>query len=154
MGAEPSTAANTAHFGNFDPSETSGLACSAHEVFASLYSRNLVRVFDPETGTQLREFACPGPRGITLDVPGNLFVVSYDPDLSGPRVVKFDHAAGQPHPVITANLAMPYDVAVDTAGRLYVSDLGTSQQVKTFNADGTLLRAQGKPGGRTLFGAL
>lgn len=54
---------------------------------------------------------------------------------------------------MTQNLEAPYDVAVDNAGRLHVTDLGQSQQVKVFDRNGKLLRAMGKKGGRAWGGA-
>lgn len=131
--------------------ESVGLAATATEVFASVYSRNIIQVLDPETGAQTRALACPGPRGVCVDARGDLYAVSYVPGRP-PRVLKFVGARGEGRPVVTAGLAAPWGVAADAQGNLHVSDGGASQQVKTFSPAGRLLAAWGKRGGRAAFG--
>jgi len=53
--------------------ETCGLAASSTEVFAPVYSQNIIQVMDPQTGKPTRTLACPAPRGVALDANGNLF---------------------------------------------------------------------------------
>lgn len=48
--------------------------------------------------------------------------------------------------VIASGLQDPQGIALDSAGNIYVSDLGTSHQVKVFTPEGKLLRAIGHPG--------
>jgi hypothetical protein len=133
--------------------ETSGLACNAKEVFASVYSRQVVRVLDAQTGKLLRELACPHPRGVCLDGHGSLYVVSDSAgkaDISSPSasVYRFQNAQGEAQPVIVAGLQAPWAVAVDADGHLYITDLAESQQVKVFTSDGKPLATWGKAGGR------
>jgi len=143
--------APASHFAGFEPSETSGLACTAREVFASLYTHNLIRVFDADTGAKVRDITCPGPRGIALDAHGNLYAVSYARERT-PVVLKFTDARGAGVATVQ-KLDTPYDVTVDAAGAIYVSEQGATQQVKVFAPDGTPRRAIGKKGGRPIFGA-
>lgn len=129
------------------PSECTGMACDSTTVYVSAYAKNTIRLFDAETGRWLRDIPCPGPRGIALDANGDLYAVSY---ITGqaPSVVVFRKATLPAVPVITTNLLAPWDVAVDAAGRLHVSDQMESQQVKVFSSTGKLLRTVGKAGGR------
>lgn len=48
--------------------------------------------------------------------------------------------------VIAGGLQDPQGIALDSAGRIYISDLGTSHQVKVFTPGGKFLRAIGHPG--------
>ena len=48
--------------------------------------------------------------------------------------------------VVGAGLEDPQHVALDRAGNLYISDRGTSHQVKVFSGEGQPLRAIGNPG--------
>lgn len=132
--------------------ETAGLAASASEVFASVYSQNVIRVLDPETGAPVRELACPGPRGLARDFSGNLFAVSYVPGRMA-QVLEFPNGRGAGQPVVTRGLLAPWGLAVDAAGRIHVSDEGASQQVKTFSPAGALIAVLGKAGGRPWAGA-
>ncbi|MET0263142.1 MAG: FlgD immunoglobulin-like domain containing protein, partial [Rariglobus sp.] len=63
-------------------------------------------------------------------------------------VVRVDVRTGKTTPVITG-LVDPRAVTADPAtGHLFVSDLGTSQQIKKFTADGRPLAAFGRLGGK------
>jgi len=124
-----------------------GLAATNKEVFASVYSQNIIQAIDVESGQPTRTLACPRPRGLALDAQGNLYAVSYGADQPA-RIVRFDGAAGGAKPVVTGNLVAPVGIAVDAAGNISVTDEGPSQQIKTFSADGRLARTLGKEGGR------
>lgn len=137
--------------------ETAGLAASADEVFVPVASQNKIRVLDARTGNTKRELDAPEPRGVALDPSGRrLFFVSYHPDdMIGARraqIMSMNLDGGDRKLVVAANLVAPWDVAVDARGRLYVSDLGPNQQIKTFSPDGALLRTMGAPGGRPRVG--
>jgi len=128
-----------------------GLAATANEVFASIYSQNIIQVLDVETGKPTRTLPCPRPLGLTLDAKGNLYAVSYGTD-QPPEVVRFDGVNGKPSVVVSEGLVAPLGVAVDASGQITVTDGGASQQVKTFSADGKLIRTLGKEGGRAYAG--
>ena len=131
--------------------ESVGLAANAHEVFIALYSQNKILVADPATGKIMREISCDGPRGLTLAPNGDLLAVSYLPNRKA-EVVRFAKATGTAKTVVNSNLDAPWDVAVDTAERIYVSDLGKAQQIKVFDGGGKLLARRGTPGGRKWMG--
>ena len=127
--------------------ETVGLAARGGEVFASVYSKNIVQVLNAKTGQPTRTLAVAGPRGLALTANGDLLVASYQ-DGKAPQIVKFIKAQGAAMPVVTEHLAAPWGVAVDKAGVIYVSDEGNAQQVKLFGSDGKLIERRGAPGGR------
>jgi hypothetical protein len=127
--------------------ECIGLAATATEVFAPLYSQNKIQVLDPETGAPIRSLDCPRPRGVALDAQGNLYAVSFGTDAPA-QIVRFDGAQGAAKPVVTAGLVAPVGVAVAASGQICVTDEGPSQQIKIFSADGKLANSLGKEGGR------
>ncbi len=126
-----------------------GLATNGREVFMPIYAKNTIRVLDAATGQLVRELVCPGPRGVSLDAAGNLFAVSFvEGTPNKTQIVRFARSTGAFQPVVTTNLEAPWDVTVGADGRIFVSDLGTSQQVKVFDARGKLLQRFGTQGGR------
>jgi len=131
--------------------ESVGVAATAKEVFASVYSANAIQVFDTETGEPVRTLACPSPRGLALDAAGNLYVASFGAN-QPPQILRFQGTHGEASPIVTAGLEAPYGVAVDAQGRISVTDEGSSQQVKGFAPDGKLIRTWGKKGGRAWAG--
>lgn len=124
-----------------------GLDARDGKVYMSSYGLNKIFIVDAETGKTTGELDCPAPRGLSLDAAGDLFAVSFIPGKTA-QVVRFEKAAGAATSVITSGLEAPFDVAVSKDGKLAVSDLGKSQQVKIFNAGGKLLKAIGSKGGR------
>lgn len=132
--------------------ECIGLAATANEVFASVYSQNIIQVMDAESGQPTRTLPCPGPRGLALDAKGNLYAVSFGINQPA-QVVRFNGTKEAQTPVITSDLVAPVGVAVDASGQITVTDEGASQQIKTFSSDGKLLRTLGKQGGRPWAGA-
>lgn len=134
-----------------------GLAATATEVFLSSYSQNRILVIDPATGKQTRTLDCVGPRGVALDTAGNVYAASFVPAAGDKtatgQVVRFDAAAGTGKSVVASGLVSPWDVAVDCSGRIHVTDLGDSQQVKVFSPAGDLVATLGKKGGRPWTGA-
>lgn len=132
--------------------ECNGLAATAGEVFASVYSQNIIQVFDAESGQLTRTLSCPRPRGLALDAKGNLYAISFGTDAAA-QVVRFNGVQGTPVPVVTGGLVAPVGVTVDDSGRISVTDEGASQQIKTFSPDGKLARTLGKKGGRPWAGA-
>jgi len=126
--------------------ESVGIAASTREIFVPIYSQNIIRVLDPATGAMVREISCPSPRGLSLDARGDLYAVSYAAGKS--QIVKFSGAKGAAQVVVQSDLDAPWDVAAGSDGRIFVSDMGKSQQVKAFDANGKLLQSIGKSGGR------
>ncbi len=116
-----------------------GIAVVNGRLAVSLAGADAIRSFDSKTGTLLGETAVSDPKAIAAAADGSLWVIS------GTQVMRL--AADKLTPVITSQLDQPHAIAVDTAGRVYVSDRG-SQQVKVFAADGSFQRAIGGEGGR------
>ena len=131
--------------------ECIGLAATANEVFASVYSKNIIQVLDAETGQPTRTLPCSASRGLALDAQGNLYAATYGAN-QPPQVVRFDGVQGTAKPVVINGLVSPIGVTVDALGQISVTDEGASQQIKTFSPDGKLVRTLGKEGGRPLEG--
>ena len=151
---ESSPLSNHASFGQAsapNQPETVGLAASENEVFASVYSQNVVQVLAAQTGKPVRTLSCPGPRGLALSKAGDLFVVSFVLGQT-PRVLRFARGQGAGIPVVTQGLEAPWDVTIDAMNRVLVSDGGQSQQIKFF-AGQQQVAAWGKKGGRAWAGA-
>ena len=133
-----------------DVSETTnvlGLAAVGGKVYVSLNYDNKLLVVDAATGK-------PTGEEIRLDAPVGLSPLDTHTILavSGKQVVKVDLGSKAVTPLITSNLVAPDSVSMDRAGNIYVSDWGTSFQVKVFSSSGKFLRAIGKEGGRPWVG--
>ena len=89
------------------------------------------------------------PRGVAFDADGTLLAVT-DGTVQRFKVSRAAPFLGQGTPVISTGLEDPRRVYVAPDGALYVSDWGSSHQVKVFSADGRLVRALGTPGGLQL----
>ncbi|HEY3330450.1 MAG TPA: FlgD immunoglobulin-like domain containing protein [Capsulimonadaceae bacterium] len=131
--------------------ETSGLAASQTEVYAPVFSANIIQVLDAESGKPTRTLTCASPRGVTLDAHGNLYAVSFAEN-GVSKIVRFDGGHGDAKVVISSGLIDPWHVALDNAGRYFVTQAGASQQVAVFNSAGALTGHIGKLGGRTWAG--
>ena len=152
--AEIDTPVNARHYklpalpnGRVGHPDACGMAAATGKLYLSSYSQNKVLIIEAATGKITGEIAVAGPRGLTLGRDGHLYAVSFP--VAGPsQVLRLDPAAKSATPVVTDRLIAPYDVAVDAAGNLFVSDLNKSQQVKQFDPSGKFVRAFGKEGGR------
>lgn len=124
-----------------------GIAAAYGKVYMA--SNNLGKIFilDPQTGEIEGELECAGVRGINFDASGNLFAVSA-PTGMNPKIVQFEQGRGEGKTVVSNNLEVPYDVAVDNKSQIFVSDQGDSQQVKAFSKKGKIISSIGKKGGR------
>ena len=95
-----------------------------------------------KAGEILRSFPIESPRGIVFDSQGQLLVIS------GTRLLRVGGTDGAPEPkaVIETGLDDPVGITLDGAGNIYISDRGTSHQVKVFSAAGQFRRAIGTAG--------
>ncbi len=125
---------------------TDGLAAYNGVVLFCVTRQNRMVFADARTHRILGEDTASNPRGMVFDKKGNLWgisgagVVRYTPDLGS---AKLGPATG----IVTSGLSAPRRVMLADDGTLYVSDGGSSHQVKIFKEDGTLVRSLGKPGG-------
>jgi hypothetical protein len=128
-----------------------GLAAIGDELFAGDYAGGCIRVVEAKTGKVTRTLPCVGVRGLVATKDGNLLAACLQPG----RVVKVDPKTGAAETVLEVKdgLVAPYGVAIDAKGAIYVSDLGTSQQVKKF-VGRRLVYAVGKAGGRGALGRI
>lgn len=130
-----------------------GIAVRGNELFVSDYNGSRILVLDAATGAEKRSIPCPKPRGLCC-TGDTLLVAQLAKDLSAGRIVAIPCTGGEMRTIVANNLTAPYGIAADLSGRIHVSDLGESQQVKTFSADGRLLRTLGRKGGRAYLGKI
>jgi len=126
-----------------------GLAAYNGVVAFCITRQNRVVFADARAHNILGEDVAHSPRGMMFDKQGNLWVISgmqvvrYTPNLASAKL-------GPATAIVTSGLSDPRRVMVADDGAIYVSDGGSSHQVKIFKADGTLVRTLGKPGGPQL----
>lgn len=124
-----------------------GLAVRDGRVYISYYEADKVLIVNGDNGTVERELDCPGPRGLAFDSTGNLFAVSHVPGQEG-KIIRFENAQNKGITIVSNGLDEPFDVAVDSEGKILLSDLGNSHQIKVFDTHGAFLKSFGKKGGR------
>lgn len=117
-----------------------GIAVHDGIAVAAMHFQNKLLFIDAAAGKVIRETAVASPKGIAFDAKGDLFVISEN------KLLKFPQGGTQPSTVVSTGLENPQAVTTDSQGNIYVSDWGSSHQVKVFNPDGKALRAIGKPG--------
>jgi hypothetical protein len=123
------------------------LAVLGDKIYISMDYENKLLAVDKDTGTATGDdIPLPSPAGLCPLNDHTLLAVS------GTQVVTVDVGNKSVLPAITSDLVAPDSIAVDKQGTIYVSDWGTSFQVKAFDSAGHLLRAIGKPGGRPWVG--
>lgn len=124
-----------------------GIAVTADRVYVSLFYENKLLVLDATTAKLVDEIPLAKPVSLTALRDGTLLAVS------GTSVVSVNPATKAVTPLISNGLVAPFGVNTDRQGNIYVSDWGTSFQVKVFSPAGKQLRTVGKPGGRSWKGA-
>jgi hypothetical protein len=133
--------------GGKEASALTGLAARNGLLAGALPKQNQVLFVDARAGKVQGAAPLDDPRGLAFDAEGRLLA------LSGKRLLRFRAPAGgwkaslpPPEVVAAEGLEDPQQLALDAAGNVHVSDRGDSHQVKVFRADGTFLRAIGRPG--------
>lgn len=112
--------------------EVSGLAAHNGILVASLPKLKQLVIADVAAERVLGTPELAEPRGLAFDAAGRLFAIS------GRKVLRFTlngAELGKPEEVITG-LEDPQQLTVAPDGRILVTDLGKSHQVKIFGADG------------------
>jgi hypothetical protein len=139
-----------------------GLAVHDGLLVASLPKMNAMLFVDAAAGKVIGTVPLQDGRGLAFDGEGRLWA------LSGRRLVRYPAEAlvavktraaaatpaeqplSEPDVMVADGLLDPQGLAVDDHGTVYVSDWGTSHQVKVFAADGSPRRTIGSPGGARL----
>jgi len=122
-----------------------GLYIKNGKMYVSDFGSGLIRVLNPSTMVEERNWACANPTRLTVDNSSNVWVVIYSPTsvqtpTTGPmwwgdKVASFS-ATGTPGPIIT-NYDKPLSVAVDNSGLLLVGGLNTNNQIWQYDVSGT-----------------
>jgi len=124
-----------------------GIAAVGGKLYVSLHHDNKLLVIDATTGNPTgEEIPLNAPAGLCVTANSHLLAIS------ATQVVIIDPITKKTTPLIAANLIAPSNLTTDHEGNIYVSDWGTSFQVKVFDRAGNLLRAIGKEGGRPWVG--
>jgi hypothetical protein len=105
---------------------------------------NKLVFIDAKAGTIQGEAAVADPRALAFDEQGRLLV------LSGQTLLRYPAGASAPNlptpEKLITGLEDPRGITVDSAGKIYISDQGNSNQVKSFSPDGKPLLVYGKSG--------
>jgi hypothetical protein len=146
----PFTYGGQPRYSNLDIGESTdalGMAVVGGKIYISMAYENKLLVLDADSGKSVND-------DVPIDSPAGLCVLNDHTLLavSGTKIMNVDLAAHQITPFISNELVAPDSIAVDNTGKIYVSDWGTSFQVKQFDPSGKLIRAIGKPGGRPWVG--
>lgn len=124
----------------------SGIACADGLVYVSFQQRNLLAVYDAQSGVMKTTWTVPAPgRLAPLPHGAGLAVIS-----AGKVVAVKD---GVVTPLASTHLDDPRGIAVAPDGTLYVANAGKLQNISVFGADGAYQRGIGKEGGRPQVGA-
>jgi hypothetical protein len=115
---------------------------------------NRIACIDTKTGAVRRTVTLPGDASkgqpqlgaLAMRDAGSLYAVL------GPKVVVVDLTTGAVRDFAVKRLDTPLALAVDAAGRLYVANGGTAQQITVFAPSGKFVRAIGTRGGRPTVG--
>jgi hypothetical protein len=125
-----------------------GLAAHNGLVVVSLTKLNELLLVDAAQSRVIGTLPVLDPHGLFADGSGSLFVLSQKNVLkiTLPDNVKTAADLGKPQIVIGAGLEDPQGITMDSRKNLYVSDWGTSNQVKVFSPEGKFLSAIGAAG--------
>ncbi|MCW3051847.1 MAG: repeat containing protein, partial [Chthonomonadales bacterium] len=132
--------------------ELGGLAVRNGLLAFSLTRRNKIVMVDVRTGKVQDELTVDSPRGLAFEENGALLALSGTHLLRMTVAVAENSAAGthsvgwKPQDLVSVGLSDPIGLTLDKNGTIYISDQGSSHQVKVFSPDGKLLRTLGHPG--------
>jgi hypothetical protein len=126
-------------------SAMNGIAVRNGLLLCTLPKQNQVLFVDVKGEKVLGAVPLQDPHGLTFDAQGNLLLLAGKQLLRYPAPAAAEPFLGAPQTLVS-NLEDPQHVAVDANGNLYVSDRGSSHQVKVFSADGKAQRAIGVAG--------
>ncbi len=146
----PANYSGQPRYANQDVGETTdaiGLAVAKGRIYVAMHDDNEILVFDAATANQIDQIPVPAPAGLYAEGGGGILAVSNQ------RVVRIHAATKQLETVVGSGLMAPRCVTEDQKGRIFVSDWGSSFQVKVFSSNGAPERSIGEAGGRPWVGA-
>ncbi len=117
-----------------------GIAARDGLLICSLVRQDELLVVEILSGKITSRIALPNPRGLGFDAQGRLLA------LSGKQLVRFATLTSKPEAIVAKGLDDPRHVAIDASGNLFITDRGTTHQVKVFSPAGKLMSTIGKPG--------
>jgi hypothetical protein len=123
-----------------------GLAVANQRVYVSMHDDNQILVFDANTANQVDQIPVPAPAGLFAEPNHSILAVSNQ------HVVRINPANKQIQTVVSSGLVAPRCVTEDQKNRIYVSDWGSSFQVKVFSSSGAAQHSIGEGGGRPWVG--
>jgi RES domain-containing protein len=123
-----------------------GIAALDNKLYVAMREENKILVLNADTGAQIDEISIHKPAGLHALSKHEILAISDQ------QVVKINTVSQQSVSVIEHGLLAPRCVTTDAQNQIYVSDWGSSFQVKVFAPDGTPLRSIGKAGGRPWMG--
>ncbi len=152
-GEDPAVLVPTWKFPDTNRVGIGGVAAWNGLVVVTLTKMEALLLIDAAHSNVLGTAALPVPRGLVFDPQGRLLVVSSNRivrvTLPPKEQCKTETLLPTPEVIVTEGLEDPQQLALDSAGNLYVSDGGECNQVKVFALTGTqsrLLRTIGKAG--------
>ncbi len=122
-------------------------AISLHggDLAASLALDNCIQILNAETGDFKQTIPVASPQSVAYTADGGLLV------LSGGKIVRLA-VSGATTPFTAGVYLDGRSLAVDAAGKVYLSVRGADQNVKVFSTSGMLVREIGAKGGRPSYG--
>ena len=147
-GEDPAVLSPNWKFPKADLEGVGGLAVYNGLLIVSLPKMNQLLLVDVALSRVVGTFPVPAPGGLFADGSGNLFVVSEKKILkiTIPEKVQAPEQLGQPQVVVNQGLDEPQQITMDSKRNLYVSDWGTSNQVKIFSFEWKFLGSIGTAG--------
>ncbi|MDD4921705.1 MAG: hypothetical protein PHS30_04400 [Bacteroidales bacterium] len=125
--------------------EIGGFAVNNGIGVVSMTKRNQLLFIDMKAGQIVGTSTLDAPKGLAFDSKGSLLAISSNKLLRLNVTLPVEKTASTKN-VITSGLEAPVGITLDEGGKLYISDGGTSHQVKVFTPEGKFIRAIGKPG--------
>ncbi|MEO5714407.1 MAG: hypothetical protein ABIT37_13045 [Luteolibacter sp.] len=123
-----------------------GIAAHNGIIAASLVRQNEILLVDAKLGQIIARAPFENPRALAFDASGNLLILT-DASLVRSTIHGLPNAANLSEiKMLITNLDDPHGLAIDPRGSIYISDRGTSHQVKIFTPDGKPAGTLGKPG--------
>ncbi len=123
----------------------SGLAVHDGILVCSMLRQNELLFVDGRSGALAGQLPVNSPRGVTFDAQGRMLVLSGNQLIAYPSV-----EATQAETFIAEGLEDPRHIAIDKNGQYFISDRGSSHQIKVFTSAGKFIKAIGKAGAPTV----